>query len=363
MAKNGGISSQAKQARDAQDEDLAIKQFNPLLDYALGGLFLLLCGKLAHICIKDQSAGFIFLGCLVAVIVVINVTSVVSEVIGRQISKLRTYDGIPEESKDPLRKKLGMRKFKAQCWQLLIHGGTTVWEIYLLRDQKDWWDNPTTTFEPCPSTYLGENPENKHSFELRFFYIAQLAIWVWTCFSCQFLESRRKDYIEMMLHHIVTISLVMSSLLQEQLAIGLIVLLVHDATDIFIDLLKLTNYLKLTDAHGFFLVEIAFTMNLVSWFYFRLYKFPMEVIYKGAWLGGTACLPGSGTVMDKCLEHSVFCFGNIGALLILFVLHVFWFFLFLRILQRILAGDASEAGKHEYEGVSGSDCEEKLKSP
>lgn len=38
--------------------------------------------------------------------------------------------------------------------------------------------------------------------------MAQLAVWIYTCFMHRFVEERRKDYFVMYLHHVVTITLV-----------------------------------------------------------------------------------------------------------------------------------------------------------
>jgi len=347
----------------AADEDLAVKPIHPLIDYSLGGVFLLLCSKLALMCWKDQTTGFLFLSCLVAVIVVITGTRTVAQVAGRSISKWRNYDGLPEDLRDPLRKKLQMRKFKDQSWQLLIHLSMTLYELYLLRDN-DWFENPASAFTPCPSTFMGENPANKHSLELRLFYLTQLAIWIWTCFSCQFLESRRKDYLEMMLHHIFTISLVLGSYLHAELPIGLVVLFIHDVTDIFVDSLKICNYLKLTGAHGFFITELVCVANVVSWVYFRLYKFPLDVVYRGGIIGyANQCATVEGTTFERCQSAGT-CLSGITLLTALVGLHLYWFMLFLRILVKIYQGDSSRAGKEHYEGHSDASDDEagKLKS-
>jgi hypothetical protein len=91
-----------------------------------------------------------------------------------------------------------------------------------------------------------------------------------------------------------------------------LVLLIHDASDIGVDTLKLVNYTKLRGAKGWFgsevctcmsvasggpvppsqnpsarndlfnrcvLGQIAFTLNLISWFYWRLYVYPFFVVY------------------------------------------------------------------------------------
>ena len=49
-----------------------------------------------------------------------------------------------------------------------------------------------------------------------------------------------------------------------------------------VDLLKMLNYLKLGDSQGFFLTELAFVANLVSWIYFRLYLYPVKVTHSPA---------------------------------------------------------------------------------
>ena len=79
---------------------------------------------------------------------------------------------------------------------------------------------------------------------MKLFYCVQIAIWTWTGFSCKYLEERRKDYVEMMLHHCVTIALMLFSQINNQHAIGLVVVFCHDLSDVFLDLMKMSNYLK-----------------------------------------------------------------------------------------------------------------------
>lgn len=347
----GNIS---KQARNAVDEDLAVKQINPIIDYSLGTLFLLLVSKLFYECILDHSKGVLFISCLCAVIVVIQATRKSSRVIGGAISKFRTSPSLPVEARDPLRKKLTMLKFTDQAWQLFVHSTMTLFEVYLLQN-KTWWEDPASTFDPCPVTFLEGEPSNQHSWELELFYMLQLAIWIWTCFSCQFLESRRKDYLQMMTHHIFTIILVLFSYLNQEHAIGLVVLVVHDGTDVLTDLLKMVNYLKLMDAHGFFITELFFMLNLCAWAYYRLYKFPLDIIYRGVWLGyGQKCGTEGDGVVARCYSAGT-CFQSACLLSGLCVLHFYWFLLFLRILKKIVKGDTRRAGAENYEGPSGSD--------
>merc|ERR1711934_1024432 len=105
------------------------------------------------------------------------------------------------------------------------------------------------------------------------FYLVQLSLWIWTGLSCKWLEERRKDYLEMMSHHVITVGLVLNSFVHNELPIGLLVLMIHDGSDVFLDLMKMANYLKLEDMHGMFLTEASFVLCWITWAYLRFYRF------------------------------------------------------------------------------------------
>ena len=44
---------------------------------------------------------------------------------------------------DPLKKKVAMKKWCDQSWQLAIHVSMTIFELYVLRDET-WWQDTTT---------------------------------------------------------------------------------------------------------------------------------------------------------------------------------------------------------------------------
>ena len=346
----------AANSDNTADEDLAIKPTNPIIDNTLGLMFLGLLGRLLYAFKDDTALATRFVACLIATVVFSKVVAYVAGVVGQFLSRMRCGGHIPAECRYPLRTKLKQRKFADQAWQLAIHASMTCFEVYLMRGTS-WNEDPATCFEPCPSEFL--DGTHTHSSELRFFYILQLAIWVWTGFSCKWIESRRKDYVEMMLHHIVTFTLILFSMLNGELAIGLVVLFVHDASDVVLDVMKMTNYLKMEDAHGYFLTEICFVSNLMTWVYFRLYRFPYHVVYRGSWKGYAARCGAEGTIgtYERCKSAGSCLQSDIG-LGILCVLHGFWFFLMLKIAYKLLTGKkASQAGREEYEGASESDSD------
>mmetsp|Transcript_34569 Transcript_34569/g.68001 ORF Transcript_34569/g.68001 Transcript_34569/m.68001 type:complete len:357 (-) Transcript_34569:1302-2372(-) len=345
---------QKKNKKQPVDEDLAIKPVNPLIDHGLGVVFIALVGRLGYELLHDKDLGILFAVSFVGVIIAAQATVKVAIVVGRWISQARVSESIPISAQRPLKTKLAMRKFSDQAWQLMIHFSMTLYELYLLQGT-EWWNSPGTCFVPCPASYVAG--ENQHSWELRVFYVVQLATWVWTGFSCKWLEARRKDYVEMMLHHCMTIMLVLFSFVQGELAIGLSVLFAHDASDVVLDLMKMANYLKLEDGHGMFVTEILFVSNLLGWIYFRLYRFPVFVIYEGVWKGypdNCGLSSANNNRFDRCMSIGT-CMQSFVLLCGLCVLHLYWFALLVRIAMKIASKGASNAGKEEYEGASGSD--------
>jgi hypothetical protein len=174
-----------KKKQDGEvDEDLAVTAPNALLDHALGILFgFLVLRWLYEICTVG-SIGMIFLVCLVCVIAFVKINRVFFFWLGCQLSQWRNKPSVPDHARNPLRVGgLQMKKWQDQAWQLTIHASMAVFEIYLLF-KETWWSDMPNMLSRCDTA--------EYSMEVRVFYILQLAIWMWTGFSCKFLEERRK---------------------------------------------------------------------------------------------------------------------------------------------------------------------------
>jgi len=181
---------------------------------------------------------------------------------------------------DPLRKTRQLHKFRDQMWQLAIHVSMTLLEVYILFFEEgsvEWWSNHAMLWSPHPHVCAESTAHAKWSIHL--LYLLQMAIWVDTCFGHRFLEERHKDYLLMYLHHVVTIALVGFSYHYNYTKVGVIVLFVHDVSDIPLDLLKIFNYCQLEGLRGLFLVELDYVFTLATWAYFRFYVFGKLLFY------------------------------------------------------------------------------------
>jgi hypothetical protein len=284
---------------------------------------------------------------------------------------------------DPLSIPKTREKFTSQFWQASIHFTLGMLEIReLAKNNFEWLYDAETTFYPYP--WKQEDPTS-----VRTLYLIQLAIWIVTCFSHKYIEEKHKDYFLMYAHHVVTIALIIGSYVGGFTRIGIVVLFIHDVSDIPIDCLKLSNYLKLENAPGFFIVEMSYATVMTSWLYMRLYLFPYYVIYNGVMHAGS-CQSSAKTVNGdltlcnhyktdlcqraswgedynelygmypflngKCDSYATTClllvFPLLSLLLIsLFFMHILWYKLLGGIGLKLLTMSPHEAGRQDYEGA------------
>lgn len=252
---------------------------------------------------------------------------------------------------DAVRKPRNVRKFADQGWQLMIHLVMTGVEVAALNED-GWrmWHDPETVWQG----FMGRTPI------IRALFLSQLGIWCWTAVSHRFLEARHKDYFVMYVHHILTLLLLLGAHKYDFNKIAVLVMFVHDLSDIPVDLLKMSNYLGLDSSSGLFIVEGVFGLHMFVWSMFRLYFFPSKII--GATFNESAkrlynvrpdITNWELLVLPECWACNILRF----VLILLLCLHLWWYWLSIKIVIKLVTGEnAHDAGREEYEGDS-SDSE------
>ena len=143
----------------------------------------------------------------------------------------------------------------------------------------------------------------------------------------------------------------------DYMRVGMLVMYVHDVSDIFIDVLKMSNLIKLEGPRGWFISEIAYVATLVSWAYYRLYQFPFRVMHSSYYFSYSV------TSANENSDNNASFFGLFRADLPLLVhnnvllglllcLHFYWFYMLLRVGYRIITESVTQASRMEYEGDS-----------
>lgn len=140
------------------------------------------------------------------------------------------------------------------------------------------------------------------------------------------ISEARNDFVEMFLHHVVTLLLYGFSYLTNMTAAGAVIMYLHDWADIFAALVRCfaeTTFVAIS--------LISVTGTTLAWFYTRLIIFP-QIIYASCFKYDI--YQGRDFTGDKY-------FGIL--LSILYILHIHWFIIILKSINRyVVKGKADD---------------------
>lgn len=217
-------------------------------------------------------------------------------------------------------------KFKESCWKALYFFTAETFALSITYNEP-WFTN-SRMFWVGPGDQVW--PDIMVKMKLKLFYGFTGGFYLYSIFALVFWETRRKDFSLSMGHHVTTTFLIIVSYLTRFSRICSLVVALHDASDVFLELAKLSNY------SGF---ELGATLNFVlfalSWLVLRILYFPLHVIRS------TSIEAQSALHMhaDKWYGPLVYYFFNV-LLIMLYVLHLYWFLLILRVIHKQLFGAA-----------------------
>ncbi len=258
-------------------------------------------------------------------------------------------------------------KFGEYLFRLLYHSSVTIFGLWYFMD-KPWWD------EAQGGTSLLFKGYPNHSIEtgMIWYYLIQCAYNVDAMISLVELSldiqihsplsssgdllqspvkigwspSCRGDFTEMFAHHIITNLLVIGSSYSRYTRIGSMVFLVHDISDVPVDLSKLANFLKWKAT-----TVVCFVSLVTVWAVTRLGIFPF-VIIKSTFVHSPLIIVDG---ISQAMHHMYIPLFQL-LLIAITGLHVFWFGILIRIGYRLLTKnethDFSEHKQGEHQGSS-----------
>ncbi|RDW74229.1 TLC-domain-containing protein [Coleophoma crateriformis] len=191
-------------------------------------------------------------------------------------------------------------------------------------------------------------PHKTHEALFKLYYLFQAAYWAQQAIVLLLgQEKRRKDFKELVGHHIVTLALIFLSYRFHFTYMGLAIYVTHDISDFFLATSKTLNYLGSPIEGPFFVIFMS------VWIYMRHYlnlriilslftEFKTVGPYELNW----------ETQQYKCLLSNVIAFWLLSALQ---VLNLIWLFYVLRVGYRFIVfnvakDDRSDAEDSEFEG-------------
>ncbi|GJJ07563.1 hypothetical protein Clacol_001765 [Clathrus columnatus] len=250
------------------------------------------------------------------------------------------YYGIKKQSK--------LDRFAEQGYALIYFLFMTVYGTAVMSTSKIWWyktehfwlDYPHWEMTPLAKSY----------------YLLHSAYWTQQLLVLALrLEKPRKDFTELVIHHIVTLWLIGWSYLVNMTRIGNAVFLSMDVSDVFLALTKLANYLEFERTK-----TTVFLVFLVVWTYFRHYlnlkilwsvwfEFDLVPEFAKRWS------PEDGVWFPYWMKYQIF-----SPLVLLQLVNLFWYFLIWRILIRALTSSKLDDVRSDDEDGEGG--EEEIRS-
>lgn len=144
-----------------------------------------------------------------------------------------TREFIMQELLRPLARFAGLRskgkqaRFMEQMYTAIYFGFTGPWGMYVMSRTPVWYFNTTGMYEGFPHT--------THEAVFKFYYLFQAAYWAQQAIVLLLgMEAPRKDFQQLVGHHLVTLALVGLSYRFHFTYIGLAVYTTHDISDFFL---------------------------------------------------------------------------------------------------------------------------------
>ena len=218
-------------------------------------------------------------------------------------------------------------KFSESAWKLVFYSFSLTWgtylaysEGYIMRGEEgliSMWE------------YMDTWRRNLVP-HINLFVMFELGAYFSMTFCHLVLETRRSDFVEMLIHHIVTIMLIWGARLMGAVPVTVVTLPLHDANDVLLEMAKILVYQGKE-----FMANVWFGAFIFVWVVLRLYYFPEYVIHS-SWYHSLA--------MNGPLPIH---FWLVALLCVLVVLHIYWFGLILRTLANIVVGKGSSDVREE----------------
>lgn len=120
-----------------------------------------------------------------------------------------------------------MARFMEQVYTAVYFAVFGPFGLYVMRQTNLWYFNTTAMFENFP--------HKTHTADFKAYYLLEAAYWAQQAIVLLLqLEKPRKDFKELVGHHIITLSLIFLSYRFHFTHIGLAVYITHDVSDFFI---------------------------------------------------------------------------------------------------------------------------------
>lgn len=221
--------------------------------------------------------------------------------------------------------KINQSKMPESAWKFFVYCFTWLLTFYVSVIHHNFFQKPSTVWDgwdinaPVPT-------------EIYVVYILQTSFYLHSLYTTAFVDVWRKDSVLLLVHHLVTLCLLAFSHAFRYNNIGVLVLLFHDIDDILLEFSKLNVYFKLRGQKEYLIHEMIATVSFVTlavtWFFSRIYFFPLKALYSA----------GSVTMTRDLGSTLPLLFFMNAQLWVLFAMNLYWFSLIVIFMFKVVTG-------------------------
>ncbi|KAJ4973597.1 hypothetical protein NE237_006771 [Protea cynaroides] len=231
-----------------------------------------------------------------------------------------------------------IKKFKESAWKCIYYLSAEILAISVTYDEP-WFTN-TKYFWVGPGDQVW--PDLKIKLKLKGLYMYTAGFYMYSIFALVFWETRRSDFGVSMTHHLATVVLIVMSYIVRLARAGSIILALHDASDVYMEIAKMSKYSGFEKLSSF-----SFVLFVFSWIILRLIYFPFWILWSTSYevlqTLDKEAHKVYGPIYYYVLNTLLFC---------LLVLHIYWWILiYWMLVKQIQArGRMSEDVRSDSEG-------------
>ncbi|KAI0208302.1 Ceramide synthase 1 [Lamellibrachia satsuma] len=209
--------------------------------------------------------------------------------------------------------RLNQVKFPESAWKVMYYGCSWSYCTYLLFSGRyDFFQKPYLMWQDW-------KPHMDVPSDISYAFAFEFSFYVHAIYATIYMDRWRKDSVVMIFHHILSILLLGFSYTIRYHKVSILNIFLHDIADIWLELTKLTVYMKTRNGKYYavfdYLSTAGFIMFAVSWFVGRLYWFPLKLMHTTG-----------HAVFNHQPPHPVpfYFFFNV-MVWILFLMNIYWF--------------------------------------
>ncbi|XP_065648656.1 ceramide synthase 6 [Hydra vulgaris] len=215
--------------------------------------------------------------------------------------KGRVYSQVALSTRETL-----LKKSTESCWRAFSYFILFGWGVMVVSESNWFWNN---------STWLTDYKYHELTLLMKWYFFLEISFYLSLSVS-QFTDTKRKDFYQMLIHHFVTLFLLIGSYITSMYRFAVVIMFIHDASDFWLETAKIAKYAKCDKV-----CNVCFGIFAIVFVFTRLIYYPIWVSY--------------GYFVYNTYDTSIIQKGMVSMCFLILFLNFYWGYLVVSMLYRI----------------------------